>query len=416
MPDNLYISKVRLPGSKEQYLIKDAEARQMIQDLGSPMHFVGKFDTLPPVADYESGDVCVVANKEYILVDLDGTKSWEEFGDLGDLGQLAYADTASAEYQPAGSVTTEFTPAGQVTVEVAQVSGTISQPTFTGTAFTATSNFTPEGTISVGEGAANYTPEGTISAPEFTGTTATISVSGQYAGESISYQPDGTVSAPEVTTATFTGAESTFMGQYQPAGTISAPSTTAETVVKSVTATASGSSAQYDKMTASVGAVDETLTLAYATTTVSNIVEPTITVTPVTADVVASVAAPTFTGTTATISTAGVPDGSINVVVAAPTFTGTTATIEVAAATINATGSYTPEGSVSTPTFTGTGAQLVFTGSVGTVDITATPEGTISTPTFTGATPTATATFVGTTATVNGTFTGTVATITVNPD
>ena len=35
-----YISKVKLPSGGE-YLIKDAEARQLIQNLGSPTHFAG---------------------------------------------------------------------------------------------------------------------------------------------------------------------------------------------------------------------------------------------------------------------------------------------------------------------------------------------------------------------------------------
>ena len=43
----------------------------------------GKFDTLPPVDDYEAGNVVAVGKKEYVLTVTKGTKAWEEFGDEG---------------------------------------------------------------------------------------------------------------------------------------------------------------------------------------------------------------------------------------------------------------------------------------------------------------------------------------------
>lgn len=52
-----------------------------VADLSGAMHFVGMFEALPPANSYGSGDVCVVGNKEYVLVVDDGTKEWRELGD-----------------------------------------------------------------------------------------------------------------------------------------------------------------------------------------------------------------------------------------------------------------------------------------------------------------------------------------------
>jgi hypothetical protein len=63
----------------------------------------------------------------------DGTK-WIELGDLSALGNLAWADTASGSYTPAGSVT---------------------QPTFTGSSSSVTISAT-------NSASGNYTPAGTV--------------------------------------------------------------------------------------------------------------------------------------------------------------------------------------------------------------------------------------------------------------
>jgi len=79
----------------------------------------------------KKGYLVVYSGKEFVY---DGTK-WIELGDLSALGNLAWANTASATYTPAGSVT---------------------QPTFTGAessvAISATNsssgNYQPAGTVS----------------------------------------------------------------------------------------------------------------------------------------------------------------------------------------------------------------------------------------------------------------------------
>lgn len=123
---------------------------------------------------------------EYITVVESVTYSWEKIGstevDLSMLGDLAYQDTASGNFTPAGTIAvnassgtgTSFTP-----------EGTVSQPTFSGSAMSSTGDFTPEGTIQVNAASGSgtsYTPEGSVSAP-------TISVSS--AGSTASVTPFG---------------------------------------------------------------------------------------------------------------------------------------------------------------------------------------------------------------------------------
>ena len=108
--------------------------------------------------------------------------------------------------------------------------GTVSQPTFTGTAATVSTKYTPAGSVSQptfsgteGNISASYTPSGTVSQPTFSGTQATISTT---------YTPAGSVSQP-----TFTGEEATISTSYTPAGSVSQPTFTgtAATVNSSTT-------------------------------------------------------------------------------------------------------------------------------------------------------------------------------------
>ena len=68
------------------------------------------------------GDLVISGNKEFIF---DGTH-WIELGDLDALGDLAWKNSASGSYTPAG---------------------TVSQPTFTGSSLTSTGTFTPSGSV-----------------------------------------------------------------------------------------------------------------------------------------------------------------------------------------------------------------------------------------------------------------------------
>lgn len=101
----LYISKVQL-ASGNTYYVKDTEARELIEALGSPTHFLGVTTsvltdgaTTNPIVINEasvtakSGDIVVYGSAEFIW---DGAK-WVLFGDLSSLGDLAYHDIADIE-------------------------------------------------------------------------------------------------------------------------------------------------------------------------------------------------------------------------------------------------------------------------------------------------------------------------------
>ena len=266
--------------------------------------------------------------------------------------------------------------------------GTVSQPTFTGTAGTATATYTPAGTVSKptfsGTQAtinSSYTPAGTVSAPEFTGDEATITVT---------FKPEGTVSQPTFTgSAVNSGAATTSSGHTQTVysitgvGTLPSASLSAGTLpsasVSGGGVTLSGSvssrhltiTATHTNPTVSISATYPTLTWDAGTlpTRSSALTVPTtshkhsVTAT-------GSISQPTFTGTEDSASSTYVPTGSVS----APTFTGTAGT---------ATATYKPAGSVTQPTFTGTEA---------TINSSYTPAGTVSKPTFSGTEATLTTT------------------------
>ncbi len=106
MPD---ISKITLP-SGTTYNIKDAVARQQI---AGGVSFIGVTtteltdgaSTNPITINGESytatnGNLVVYGDSEFIF---DGS-IWYKFGDTGDLGDLAYKDSATGNYTPEGTV------------------------------------------------------------------------------------------------------------------------------------------------------------------------------------------------------------------------------------------------------------------------------------------------------------------------
>lgn len=156
------LSELTLP-SGTVYKIKDAKARSDIADIQAAiaggLKFIGETTTAltdgattNPITinggsvTAVSGNLVLYESKEFLF---DGTK-WIEMGDLSLLGSLAYKNSASGSYTPAGSV---------------------SQPTFTG----SSSNVTITATDS---SSGNYQPKGTVSAPTITvdqpGSTANV--------------------------------------------------------------------------------------------------------------------------------------------------------------------------------------------------------------------------------------------------
>lgn len=211
------ISKITLP-SGTTYDIKDAQARSQIQALtgGDAVVFMGVSTTqltdggnqIPTVGGNQktpaAGQLFFYGTQEFIY---GNDSKWHALGSLESLGDLAYKDTASTSYKPAGTVSKPtFTgSSSSVTITATdntsgnyQPKGTVSKPTFTGSSSTFTGKFTPSGTVSVttnattnktatvsaaASGTATYTPGRSISQPTFTGTkarfTGTTTATGQ---------------------------------------------------------------------------------------------------------------------------------------------------------------------------------------------------------------------------------------------
>lgn len=359
MPDSL-LSKLVVEGTT--YEIKDAYARSQIAAKTSfkgilatetksslaPTPLTDGATTNPVVVkDGASANKSVTATAGDIVVGngsdatskdefiFDGTK-WQLMGsETQGLGSLAYKNSASATYTPAGSV---------------------SQPTFTGSSSSVT--------ITAADNAnGNYTPKGSISGIAWTGSSTTSTGS---------YTPEGSISFSNTNKTATVSAASSGTATYTPAGSVAAPTIsvgtagstatvksvkTNNTVVSAVTAGASPNNAisysSYDSAT-------ETLTLnkiGYNTSSAVVTEDKTVK----TGDATYTATAPAFTGTGVRLVT-----GNISVPNTA-SFTGTESTVTV---TGTSAGSISSQG-----TFTGTKTQLSGT---------TTAAGTVSKPTFSG--------------------------------
>jgi len=322
------ISKIKVPSGTE-YDLKDAWARQQIEAItgGSAIVFKGvssteltdggtEYPTIngEPVTDLTVGDLYFYGTDEFIW---GANETWQELGpSLTILGDLAYADTASASYTPVGSVsltnanqTATVSPAGSGDATYTPA-GTITGAEFTGASMTSTGTFTPAGSVSL------------------TNANQTATVSKASSGDA-TYTPEGSVSAPTISVSS---AGSTT--------TIKNP--TKATVATAVTAAAPGATAPNNSVTY-YSVSDETLSLyQIGYNTGDSITTSDVTVK--TGDASYSASAPTFTGTGARLVT-----GNISVPSSA-SFSGTAGSVSVTGTTA---------GSVSPASFTGTGVRLV---------------------------------------------------------
>lgn len=185
MPD---ISQIKVP-SGTVYDIKDATARSAIANLNSFEYVICTSAANTPYGvTWDNGGTTVTGTlaasssttskiylvpktngtnntyDEYITVNTTGTTYvWEKFGsleiDLSNLGNLAYADTASASYTPAGSV--------------------------------SLTNSNQTATVSTTSGDATYTPAGSVSLTN-SNQTPTISSSAGTSGDN-TFQCSGSV-------------------------------------------------------------------------------------------------------------------------------------------------------------------------------------------------------------------------------
>ena len=344
------ISKITLP-SGTTYNIKDAEARSQIAALtgGDAVVFVGVSTTAltdggsetPTVGGDEltpaTGQLFFYGTQQFIW---GGDSKWHALGSLDSLGDLAYKDTASGTVTPTGTVSQPtFTgTSAAVTITATdnasgnyQPKGTVSQPTFSGSSLTSTGTFTPSGSVSVSTNAT---------------TNKTATVSAAESGDA-TYTPAGSVAAPTISVSS-AGTTDTI---HNP---------TKVTVAKTVVAAAPGATAPTNNLTY-YSVSNETLSLyQLGYTTGDSITTSDVTVK--TGDASYTASAPAFTGTGARLVTGNIAVPSSYTA----SFSGTEGNISV-------TG--TPSGTVPQPTFTGTKAQLAGT---------TTAAGTVSQPTFSG--------------------------------
>lgn len=329
------ISKITLP-SGQVYNIKDAQARESIETIKvgitGGLHYLGATTTALADGDNtnpitiggkevtaESGDIVIYGQLEFIYSDADNR--WHEFGSTGSLKALAFKDSASGSYKPAG---------------------TVSKPTFTG----SSSDVSITATASA---SGNYTPAGTVSQPTFTG--KEIESTGKFV-------PDGSVSVTTKSTTNKTAtvsAASSGTATYTPAGTVSTPTITvtpSTTTVNSITNVGT-----LPSLVTTV--LDENLTLTWDAGTLPTKGENTTVATGIESAISSQ---PTFSGTGARLVT-----GNIEVPNA---YNASFSGIEG-----NVTVSGTTDGTVSQPTFSGTKVQIAGT---------TTAKGTVTQPTFNG--------------------------------
>lgn len=125
------ISKIKLPSGTE-YNLKDQGARDLIAELFNYTRYLGV--TTTPLTDgattnpitingssvtAENGDVVTYNKDEFIF---NGTV-WQKFGSLSGLGALAYKDTASGNFTPAGTVSTPTITVSLNTASIGSASG-----------------------------------------------------------------------------------------------------------------------------------------------------------------------------------------------------------------------------------------------------------------------------------------------------
>ena len=186
----VYLSKLTLPVnvggtvSNVEYTLKDAEAREMIEDLGHALYWIGVTTTALTDGDTTNP---IQVNGESVTAKLGGMASydgseyvwngsaWQELG-KNNFGALAFKSSASGTYTPAGSVA--ITQGTDTTASIVGVSanGTLPDAYYTVSGETATFNFSQGALPTLATAVDAITVRGADTAA-FTGTEATITVS-----------------------------------------------------------------------------------------------------------------------------------------------------------------------------------------------------------------------------------------------
>lgn len=174
MPD---ISEIKMP-SGTIYNIKDTQARSAKGWIGITTTALTDGATTNPITVNGQSVTAVAGNitsydeQEYIF----NGSVWQEFGDLSDLGTLAYKDSASGSYTPQGSVAAPDVTVTPSTDTIKPVTDVGSMPTFTVSGETLIIGAGAVPTL--GADKAFLTgASASASAPAFTGTAGTVTVS-----------------------------------------------------------------------------------------------------------------------------------------------------------------------------------------------------------------------------------------------
>lgn len=184
-----YLSKLTLPVnvsgtvSNVEFTLKDAEARQMIEDLGNALYWIGV--TTTALTDGATTNPITV-NSEDVTAEVGGVASydglefvfngsaWQAFGHA-NFGALAFKSSASGSYTPAGTVS--VTEAADTTTNVTPFgsAGTLPDAYFTVSGEVATFNWSA-GTLPSGGTAVDVVTASGARTASFSGTAATITV------------------------------------------------------------------------------------------------------------------------------------------------------------------------------------------------------------------------------------------------
>lgn len=189
MPSPNYMSKITLPVNVNgeivnvEFTIKDAEARQMITDLGNALYWIGV--TTTALSEGATTNPITVGGEE-VTAKIGGFASyngmeyawngsaWQGMGPA-NLGAFAYANTGSGNYTPAGSVSINKGTDTTDTVTGVSQNGTLPQAYFTQSGETLTFNFNAGALPTLDNQKTFVTQRGDDTAA-FTGTAATITV------------------------------------------------------------------------------------------------------------------------------------------------------------------------------------------------------------------------------------------------
>lgn len=184
-----YLSKLTLPVNVEgtvqnvEYTIKDAEARQLIEDLGHALYWIGV--TTDALTDGATTNPITV-NGESVTAKLGGMASysgsefvwngtaWQELG-KNNFGALAFKSSASGDYTPAGQVNVSQAADTTASVTPFGSAGTLPDAYFTVSGETATFNWDAGALPTAGTAVDVVTAAGAVTAT-FAGTQATITV------------------------------------------------------------------------------------------------------------------------------------------------------------------------------------------------------------------------------------------------